>query len=81
MDTATPPFTEGAVNLRTWLRGTYRWVSEMQLQVYLDEMCSASTAGARRWQPSKRSSASVPSCRPRHREVKDPTLGLAELTG
>src|SRR5712691_4230873 len=50
-------------NLKTWLRGTYRGVSEHQLQVYLDEFVFGSTAGALRWRRSRPCSASDPVCR------------------
>lgn len=77
------PFAHRAIsNLKTWLKGTYRGVSETQLQVYLDEYVFRFN---RRRTPMAafQTLLGIGSHLPptTYEEIKDPTLGLAELTG
>ena len=67
-------------NLKTWLRGTYRGVSELQLQVYLDEFVfrfNRRRTPMAAFQTLLGIGASLPPTT--YAEIRDPALGLAEL--
>ncbi len=69
-------------NLKTWLRGTYRGVSEAQLQVYLDEFVfrfNRRRTPMAAFQTLLGIGARVPPTT--YEEIKDGAYVLAELTG